>query len=139
MSVVLTAFFCPALRRSDSTHAFPLPKEVWITQAQPPSPTTGKALQNLVPLLSQEEGLLGRKSKCWKRKTSAWTHDWPVTLPCAHFASKLSSDPWQWVVTTSQAKCFIFNSCLQWLVHIAPREAGFQSLHCSGCLFSLAS
>lgn len=45
------------------SHAFPLPKEVWVAQAWPPGPTTGEALQSLVPLLSQEEHLLGKKPK----------------------------------------------------------------------------
>jgi len=49
-------YFVQLLLRQLS-HAFPLPKEVWIAQAQPPSPITGKALQNLVPLMSQEENL----------------------------------------------------------------------------------
>lgn len=69
-----------------SSHTFFMPqKEVLIAQAQLPNPTTGKALQNLVPLLSQEENLLGRRSQEPEKEEEdmAWIHSCSKTIPYA--------------------------------------------------------
>lgn len=85
---------------------FPCQK-VWVTQAQPPSPIPGKALQSIAPLFSQKETCLGRKpQEPEEAEEEIGLDQWLVSSLAIRLVPIYvqASDLWQWVVTTSHAQ-----------------------------------